>query len=157
MIVTRLLVQRRPRRWNGTTPSPASWLVGVLFLMSPLAGCSTGQPTPDDTPTAGDASEEQAAERSFGDDPMGLARRWTASVPSDTPESIRERVTGWSDPTVLRLYRVSATEYRAVVAASDDRDAEAVLLTIARGGDSAGDWRVESVAASEASHMWPTN
>ena len=121
------------------------------------AACSTTQPSPDDSPTAAESSDAQTDEPTYGDDPMGLARRWTASVPSDTPEPIRERVTGWSEPTVLRLYRRSTTEYRAVVAESDDRDAEAVLLTITRDGTSGGDWRVESVDASEASHMWPTN
>jgi len=71
-------------------------------------------------------------------------------------EPIRTRVDAWANPQVLRVYRADADTYRAVVADSDTRGAEAVILTMTAEGDTGG-WTIDSVERADASHGWPTN
>ncbi|MFB6351915.1 MAG: hypothetical protein ABEN55_18270 [Bradymonadaceae bacterium] len=126
----------------------------VLFAAFPTACSTTGSP-PGDEPTT--KTETTSAKSStYGNDPLGTAKRWAQSPPSDTPDAIEKRVTAWPNHTVLRVYRVDADKFRAVVAASDSRDADAVLLTLVATGDNDG-WTVDAVETTDATHAWPTN
>ncbi len=132
-------------------------LVAALLAATPLVGCATGPDEPaDDEPSAAraDAADESDAP-SFGDDPMGAARRFAHAPPESTDAATRETVASWSDPAILRLYRERDGAYRAVVADADRRGADALLLSLSRGDD--GTWRVDDARPTDATHAWPTN
>lgn len=143
---------------NQARHSLRSFRTGLLALTLGLAlvACASPQQPPDD-PTARSAeTSAQPSEQAYGDDPMGLAHQWTADLPGSAPDSLRSTVESWSDPTVLRLYRHSETETRAVVAASDHPDGDAILLTLTRPAPTSS-WQVDSAKPTQPTHAWPTN
>jgi len=117
-----------------------------------LAGCATGSANkPDQAETP---AEQPTAKTTYGDDPMGVALAWADDPPDDLPDPVAQRVDGWQDPTVLRLFRTADDRAEAVVADRDGKDQPAVLLTLGRRD---GQWRVADVSTTTADHGWPTN
>jgi hypothetical protein len=128
--------------------------VFLSFLALTTAACAT---SPDESSSEPSTSESATAEPTYGDDPMGTARRWAADLTKDADESVPEIARGWSKAVVLRVYRAGDGDFRAVVAESDARHAEAVLLTITRGGGTDSGWSVADARPTDATHGWPTN
>ena len=126
----------------------------TLLTLLAVPACSTTSST-----TKGDTAEKtntaEADEPSYADDPMGAALRWSHSPTDAAPDKLRTRVQSWNDPVLLRLYRHDDSTYRAVIAESDTKDAEAVLLTLQPSPDRDG-WHVTSTKPGSAKELWPS-
>lgn len=142
--------------WTAGTSGVTRVLVTTLFITLTTAACAT---SPDESsssePTPAPASS--TADTTYGDDPMGAARRWAADLSEDAGETAPEVARGWSEAVVLRLYRAGDGDFRAVVAESDQQNADAVVLTITRGSGTGDGWSVANARPTDATHGWPTN
>lgn len=100
------------------------------------------EPTTEATPDAED----------FGADPMGIARRWADDPPREAPEELRRRLESWEQAVVVRLAHEAPNRYRAVLAESDSKGADAIVLVIERG--EAG-WKVVEGERDDGTYLWP--
>jgi hypothetical protein len=144
-----------PGRTAGTS-GVTRVLVTTLFITLTTAACATSPDEPSSTESTTSESAD-AADTTYGDDPMGTARRWAADLSENAGDHAPEVARGWSEAVVLRLYRAGDGDFRAVVAESDDQNADAVVLTITRGGGMGNDWSVADVRPTDATRGWPTN
>ena len=125
-------------------------LLPTLALALTLVGCASGPSTPGDA----EADPKPAATSpTFGDDPVGVALAWTDAPPEGLPEPVAERMAGWDDPVLLRLFRLSDSEARAVIGRKDGKNHPAVLLRLQR---RQGSWSVVRSEPATANHGWPT-
>lgn len=129
-------------------------LVAVLcgsWLCIAGLGCATGPAEEGTEESASSESSGGSTASRFGDDPMGVARRWTSELPASAPERFRERVSDWEEPVVARIYRRESGAYRAVVLSTDEGDAEGLLVAVEQGEDG---WQVGGVEPVEGRHGW---
>lgn len=126
-----------------------------LFVFTTAACATSPDESSSSEPTPAPASS--TADTTYGDDPMGAARRWAADLSEDAGETAPEVARGWSEAVVLRLYRAGDGDFRAVVAESDQQNADAVVLTLTRGGGTGDGWSVANARPTDATHGWPTN
>jgi hypothetical protein len=127
----------------------------VLTICAWLGACSTA-PTPPDSKQTGDAMH-RGHDRTFADDPVGVAERWADDLPDSLPSQQRdeylEALRPLSEAQVVRLLRLRPDRYRAVVASDVGSGHEAVLLTLQRDSDA---WRVDAVETGASTAYWPT-
>jgi hypothetical protein len=131
--------------------------VVVLAFCTWFGACSTAPTsTPPESKPSGDATHRDR-ERTFADDPVGVAERWTDGLPDTLPTERRreclEVLRPLSETKVVRLLRLHPDRYRAVVARDVGSGQDAVLLTIQRSSDG---WRVEAVEIGSSTTHWPS-
>ena len=130
---------------------PRRLLVLVMMALAvTLVGCAAG-PEKTDEPEAEPTSTATAP--AFGDDAVGAALAWADAPPDDLPEAVAGRLDQWDQPLLLRLFRLSDAEARAVIGRQDGKDRPAVLLRLRR---TEGGWRVVGSEPTTANHGWPT-
>lgn len=110
----------------------------------------TGEREGNEAPSAETDGSKRAP--SFGTDPMGVAQRWAHDPPEDAPGDGAPRMRGWTRALVLRLVREREGRYRALVAESDTKEADAVILVIERRD---GDWSVTDTERAGGDYLWP--
>lgn len=125
-------------------------VVLAVFVLA-LGACAAPNPETPDEPTEPTRKATPDA-KDFGADPMGVARRWAVDPPREAPEELRRRLESWEETIVVRLARESPDRYRAVLAESDSKGADAVVLVIER--DGAG-WSVVESARNDETYLWP--
>ena len=103
-----------------------------LLIFGFVAACSSQ--TKESPKPSGDMAKPQPVKRA--QDPMSVALRWANT----------------KDQQVLRLVRISDSEYQAVVAPSDGAEFQATLLTI-RLDES---WKVTETTDAKGDAFWPT-
>lgn len=122
-----------------------------------LTACSTADSTRagESKPNAG--AEHHNDEGGFAGDPMGVASRWADGLPETLPTDRRDAylkvLTPMSSARVVRLVRVGAGRYRAVVASEVESGREAIILSIQRGSEA--EWRVDSIEIGASTAYWP--
>ena len=129
----------------------------LLCCCLTLTACSTGDSARagESKPNAG--AEHHNDEEDFAGDPMGVASRWADGLPETLPTDRRDAylkvLTPLPGARVVRLVRVGAGRYRAVVASEVESGRKAVILSIQRGSEA--EWRVDSIDIGASTAYWP--